>query len=179
MAPGATQVPVSANRLPFLADRYDDCVAVDSRRCASAYTSGGRGPSSAVRRLSARCSMFAVPTIVVCMLGLEMGRMSSRVSGWLFDQSGFNLALKICQVHQVSCKGLPPRTATPRRERGQQGIEVAQVPEFLVATWKADILGPGLCRTIAIVRATETTPPLPAAVVGFIVGAPVARPRRG
>ena len=72
---------------------YDDSwyrVAVDSRRCASAYMSGGRGPSSAVRKLSARCSMLAVPTIVVCMLGLEMGRMSSGVSGCLFGQSGFN-----------------------------------------------------------------------------------------
>ena len=36
--------------------------------------------------------MLAVPTIVVCMLGLEMGRMSSGVSGCLFGQSGFNLA---------------------------------------------------------------------------------------
>ena len=71
-APVATQMPVFCEQGPLPTDRYDDCVAVDSRRCASAYTSGGRGPSSAVRRLSARCSMLAVPTIVVCMLGLEM-----------------------------------------------------------------------------------------------------------
>ena len=120
MAPGATQVPVSANRLPFPADRYDDCVAVDSRRCASTYTSGGRGPSSAVRRLSARCSMFAVPTIVVCMLGLEMGRMSWGMSGFLIGQSGFTLVLSIGQVHQVTCKGLPP---APRR----RGVSAASI----------------------------------------------------
>ena len=65
-----------------------------------------------------------------------MGRMSLGVSGFLIGQSGFNLVLKICQVHQVTCKGLPTCTATPRRERGQHWIEVTQVPEFLVSIGK-------------------------------------------
>ena len=60
-----------------------------------------------------------------------MGRMSSGVSGCLFGQSGFNLVLKICQVHQVTCKGLPP---APRRggvSAARKGLKSRRSLSFL------------------------------------------------